>query len=31
METKDCSCRLCKVFVQNVGFLKKNNLKEVAI
>ena len=28
---EDCPCRLCKVFVQNVGFLEKNNLKEVAI
>ena len=28
---EDCPCRLCKVFVQNVGFLEKNNLKEVVI
>ena len=27
---EDCPCRLCKVFVQNVGFLE-NNLKEVVI
>ena len=28
---EDCPCRLCKVFVQIVGFLEKNNLKEVVI
>ena len=25
---EDCPCRLCKIFVQNVGFLEKLNLKE---
>ena len=28
---EDCPCRLCKAFVKNVGFLEKNNFKEVVI
>ena len=28
---EDCPCRLCKFFVQNIGFSGKNNLKEVSI
>ena len=28
---EDYPCRLCKVFVQNVGFLEKNILTEVVI
>ena len=29
LKHEDCRCRLSKVFVQNVGFLEENNLKEV--
>ena len=27
-KTEDCTCRLCKVFAQNVGFLEKITLKK---